>query len=377
VDQAAAQTLLEPLLRTPTAPYCEDAVAELIIRTLDDLGIEHRTDGFGNIVARRPGEDPDGPLIGFMAHMDHPGFQVTEMQNNGVEAAWYGGVSPDYFAGAHVVFYAGSEEFRGIIVSASGDDTIPTKTVRVMCDRLPPVGALGMWDLPDPDFSNGIVRGAAIDDVAGCGLLLAALTELPDRGVDAEVWAIFTRAEEVGFVGAIGLANSGELPLTLPIVSVEMSSAMPGATQGLGPVVRLGDKSGVFDDSFLRFMRETAAQLKAEDTGAGFRYQQALMEGGSCEAPVLNAFGYRTAGLALPLGNYHNELPPGGGTSRIIAREEIGLNDFLNAVFLMVEMCARFPGMDSVINQQRKRLVDSAKPRISQLRRALQGGGRI
>jgi putative aminopeptidase FrvX len=377
LDRASAQAILEPLLTCPTAPYNENAVAEHICTVLDGLGVEHMTDRYGNIVARTSSTGRSTARIGFMAHMDHPGFEVTAMESTGVAANWYGGVDPGYFQDAPVRFYAGGEEFPGVIATANLDpETGLVASVRVRCDRTPPVGAVGMWDLPAPDFTNGVIRATAIDDVAGCGVLLGILTEIAGKDLDTEVWALFTRAEEAGFVGAVGLARSGKLPLSLPVVSVEMSNAMPGATQGMGPVVRLGDKSSVFDNGFLLYAKEVAAQLKKEASNPAFKYQQMLMDGGSCEATVLNAFGFRTAGLAIPLGNYHNQRPAPPNGPWVLAPEEINSADFVNAVELSVAMCQRFPGVQPVIDRHRRLLLDRAEGRLDKLERNQRGGTR-
>jgi len=43
--------------------------------------------------------------VAWVAHMDHPGFEIIEASGNRVEAQWFGGVDPKYFMGARVVVY--------------------------------------------------------------------------------------------------------------------------------------------------------------------------------------------------------------------------------------------------------------------------------
>jgi putative aminopeptidase FrvX len=365
LDRNTARKILEPILASPTAPYLEDAVAAQVIRILDEMNLPHTVDGYGNIVVRCPGAGKSSARIGFMAHMDHPGFEVIETRSNGVRAAWHGGVMEEYFAGAAVRFYAGDREYTGTVRSVTNDEeTNRVGTALIACDSPPPVGALGMWDVAPVEFLNGMIRSRALDDLAGCAMMLCILSELADREIDAEVWMLFTRAEEVGFVGAIGLARSGRIPASLPVVSIEMSRATPGATPGMGPVVRLGDKSSVFDNSFLRFLRDTAHDMRTEH---GLKSQQMLMEGGACEATALDAFGFRTAGLALPLGNYHNMAPGGPNGPWTLQPEEINFNDFLGGVDLCVAVCERFPGMQVSIDRHRRKLIDKTNPRLQRL----------
>jgi endoglucanase len=368
VNKTLVRELLEPLLSIPTAPFHEDEVARFIVETVRNIGLTTNVDPYGNVLVRRPSKGNTNLRIGFMAHMDHPGFEVLEHLESGVRAAWFGGVDAEYFTGAGIQFHAGGINYEstvtGIELQEKGNRV---DSVVVSCDVLPPVGAFGTWKLAGPDFTNGVVRAPALDDVAGCGMLLAMLIELADRPLETEVWALFTRAEEVGFIGAIGLAKSGRLPLSTPVISVEMSRAMSGATQGMGPVIRLGDRSSVFDQTFLLFLRETAGELKSRVEG--FKYQQLLMDGGSCEATALNLFGYKTAGLAVPLSNYHNQRPAGPNGPFVIDSEEIALSDFANAVDLCVAACDRFRGIDVVRHAHREELVARTSDRLSRLER--------
>ncbi len=54
------------------------------------------------------------------------------------------------------------------------------------------------------------------------------------------VFGLFTRAEEVGFVGAVHLAKAWPLPEGVRFVSLETSAPRGGAELGKGPVVRVG-----------------------------------------------------------------------------------------------------------------------------------------
>ncbi len=89
-------------------------------------------------------------------------------------------------------------------------------------------------------------------------------------------------------------------------VSLETSRQLPGADIGKGPVLRLGDRYSVFDAGALSvFARQ--AQRRLPD-----RHQKRVMDGGTCEASAALAYGFRTVGISVPLGNYHNQGLEGG-----------------------------------------------------------------
>ena len=366
MNKVQLRELLEPLLRLPTAPFHEDAVVGFVMDTLAQRGLQLTSDSYGNIIARRLSTGHTTARLAFMAHMDHPGFEVVAHNERGVSAAWYGGVQEEYFAQANVRFYAEGRSFSGTVTTWETDEqTKRVSTASIECGDRPPIGSLGMWELPGVEFVNGALRAPAIDDMAGVGILLAMLLELGNRPLETEVWALFTRAEEVGFIGAIALASTGRLPFSMPIISVEMSRAMAAASQGLGPVIRLGDRSSVFDQSVVLLMKDVAADLKTRHEG--FKYQQLLMDGGSCEATALSAFGFKTGGIALPLSNYHNQKPAGPNGPWVLDVEEINFTDLVNAVDLAVAVCENYDGLEVVRNHHRLALLERTEERMNRL----------
>jgi endoglucanase len=161
---------------------------------------------------------------------------------------------------------------------------------------------VGAWDVPPFQVRHGRLHAATIDDVLSVAVLLAMLSEVVQRRLQTHVWAVFTRAEEVWFHGAVKLARSGRIPKDALVISMETSKARPGARIGNGPVVRVGDQWTMFDPAASGFLEAVARRSK-------IRAQRCLMDGGVCEATALAAFGYRTGGLCVPLGNYHNIGP--------------------------------------------------------------------
>jgi len=120
---------------------------------------------------------------------------------------------------------------------------------------------------------------------------------------------LLTRAEEVGFVGAVKHLNLGWLQSAkrpVVCVSLEASRHLSGARIGKGPVVRLGDRRTPFDSGALQVLSELALKTLPD------RHQRRLMDGGACEATATTAWGLPTVGITLPLGNYHNQGLDGG-----------------------------------------------------------------
>ena len=198
-------------------------------------------------------------------------------------------------------------------------------------------GGFAMWDLPAYALRGGRIHSRCLDDLLSCAATLAALDEMCRRRPrGAHVWGLFTRAEEVGFFGALAAIKARTVPRAARVLSLETSRALPHAPQRGGVIVRVGDARSLFDPALMGVVHEVAKELSAGDPR--FRYQRRLMDGGSCEATAFCAAGYRAGGLALPLGNYHNMKGLDGGPKGIGA-ETVALADYLSEVKLLVRLC--------------------------------------
>jgi endoglucanase len=144
------------------------------------------------------------------------------------------------------------------------------------------------------------------------------------------VYGLFTRAEEVGLIGALLAAEGGLLPRDTTVVSVETSLALPGAEQGKGPVIRTGDRATTFDNAAEAYLAQAGRKLTQDVPG--FKVQRQLMGAGGCEASAFAAYGYSVTGLAYPLGAWHN-----AGPDNTIVSEHISLDDFANGVLMLTE----------------------------------------
>ncbi|MDP9253405.1 MAG: hypothetical protein M3O66_00445 [Verrucomicrobiota bacterium] len=141
---------------------------------------------------------------------------------------------------------------------------------------------------------------------------------------DVHCAGLFTRAEEVGFVGAIKLAQSKMLSDRITIFSLEMSTPRGLARIGSGPIIRVGDRMSVFNGA-------ATARLLQLAQAAEIPVQRCLLDGGTCEATAYQLYGFTCAAASLALGNYHNCAPDG-----TIAPEFVSFDDYANMVRLCV-----------------------------------------
>lgn len=336
--KAAHLRLLQKLLALPTAPLCEEHIAAFVRQWANRRQtVSLTTDRFGNMLLRcRRGTRTTRPLI-FVAHMDHPGFEaVTMISQDRLKAIWRGGVTPDYFVGTGVRFYDGKRWTRGTIESIKtrkrhGRLRVESCTIRAR--GTVPTGALGMWDLPDPRVRGHHIHARACDDLAGMAAVLCAMSDLCRSHAHVNVGALFTRAEEVGFAGALCAARTGMVPRNAHVISIETSSEIPGVRMGDGPILRVGDASSVYAPKLTAACERIGQQLARRR--AGFTFQRKLMDGGTSEATAFCDQGYEATGVCVALGNYHNM----NRQRQRIASEYIDLRD-LEALILWLRAIA-------------------------------------
>ncbi len=324
--------MLAGLGACPAVAYQEELVADYIRKTVEGMGLGIKADRHGNLLVRLGAAASEDPPIAFMAHMDHPGFEALEVDGGRVVAAALGGVPASSLTDrvpVQAVLQDGTR-VKGVTAGRHGSDDDRLINVELETAADVPCPRPIVFDLTDFDFDGDLVHMRALDDLAGCAAILVALEQLKDEGDRGEVYGVFTRAEEVGLVGARLLAEDGTLPKDTLVVSLEASRTLPGAAIGEGPVIRVGDASFTFDAEAESVLLKAREELSQSDSG--FKAQRQLMSGGTCEASGFRFYGYRSTGIAFPLGNYHNAAPDGS-----VQAEHIHIDDFVGGVRMAVE----------------------------------------
>ncbi len=349
--------LLKRISSCPTAPGKESVVAAAVEKWAARRdAVDIARDRAGNLVLHYRRGRPRRQWV-YAAHMDHPGFIVTAPSGKRtVTAEFRGGVRKEFFVGRRVRVFAPGGEAVGTIRSVRSRDDRGYRPCRIVLDKAAdvPAGALGMWDVPVFDIHDGRLTARACDDVVGVAAAVCALDEIIVRKIAADITLLLTRAEEVGFIGALAACQAKTMPSDALVVGLETSKAQPFAPLGGGVVIRVGDRMSIFDSELTDHISSVAAAI-AKRTKT-FAYERRVMPGGTCESTVYCAFGYRAAGLALPLGNYHNM-----GDDGEIAPEQIDLADFASCVKLLTALVAEPAGPAETAAKRRRALRDRLK----------------
>lgn len=328
--------ILHQLCSIPTAPFVEQRVydwVEKFARSRSHLRLTR--DAHGNRLLELAARSREPRLV-FVAHTDHPGMVSEHMiDRRTLEARFFGGVLSEYVHGARVRFFDGRREVRGTVthVVETEERKLYPSSVRVRIAAPVSPGSIGMFDLAPSRVRGGKFQSRLCDDLAGAAAALEMLDRLARKPPKSTVAVLLTRAEEVGFIGAIAAAQKPKLLRRSDrIISIECSAEQPYAQQGNGVILRVGDRVSVFNSALMYFMDRTAEDLAKRDRS--FKFQRCLMPGGACEATVFDAMGYITGAACVPLGNYHNM----DRKRKRIAEEYVDVNDWKNMVKLFVAL---------------------------------------
>ena len=328
--------ILKEMCSLPTAPFAEERVIEYVeqfVRLRPRLKLSR--DRFGNLLIELPGRNRRMPRWVFTAHMDHPGFVAERMlDDRTLRAAFRGGVRGEYFKGTRVRFFEGRREIVGTVRDFTMDQErrFPKRALLQVEDRIDP-NTPGMWDQGAARSRGGKFFSRVCDDLAGAAAALTMLDELKTRPPVATVAVLLTRAEEEGFIGAIAASRHPRLLRKSDrVIAIECSAVQPYAPLGKGAIIRVGDRTSVFNSGLTYFLTREAGKLAARDKT--FAYQRALMPGGTCEATVYDIYGFTAASICVPLGTYHNM----DVARKKIAAEYIDLKDWRSMVKLFVHV---------------------------------------
>jgi putative aminopeptidase FrvX len=327
------ENLTREVMSCPTAPYREGWVLNYIKAELARLNVPYFCDSWGNVIAgcSTKNELKKSQKIALIAHTDHPGFHLQKkIKENLWLARWYGGCPPKIRKARVLIHFPDNPRVtvKGQIENAklNKDKTFNVKILKPQKQVTNlHKNCFGAFDYPGFIKKGHRIHTRVADDLTGVIIILATFARLSKKERQSMI-GIFTRAEETGFRGALGFLYSKILGPQNRAISLEASRQLEGARLGKGPVIRLGDRKSLFDSSITSELDVAAAKLKKN------KFQRRIMNGGTCEATAFNFHGIKCGGVALPLGNYHNERVGGKPGPEII-----DMRDLKAACLLCVE----------------------------------------
>jgi len=278
---------LEPLCNAHGVSGYEEEPRDLVQKWISPWMHSVRIDALGNLIAIRRTKRENAPLLLLDAHLDEVGLVISYIEPGGFLRFTTAGGWDERVLPAHAVTVktVDGKKIRGVIgtppphILKPEDRTKPFSIEQLFIDvgardaeEIRSLGiAVGDSAVPDYPFchlTGDVVMGKALDDRAGCTVLIRVLEELfgPGReeGLQCHVAAVFSTFEEVGGRGA-QVAAYDLNPQVALVLEGTIAGDTPGvaparnpSSQGRGPALTLMDRTAHLPRRLVGFLQEIA-----------------------------------------------------------------------------------------------------------------------
>lgn len=295
----------------------EEEISKVIEDEIRDYVDEIKKDVMGNLIAFKKGNG-QGKRVMLSAHMDQIGLMVTHIDDNGfLRFSNVGGISVLNTINSKVIFKNGT--IGNVSYESEIDNIKDIKLNRMYIDigaksseeasNKVSIGDVAVYYSPLSD-SNGRYIGGAMDDRAGCALLIQTIKELEDCKND--VYFVFSVQEEVGLRGAKTSAYSinPDVGIAVDVTSTgDTPKARTMAVKlGAGPAIKVKDGSVICHPKVKGLMIDRAEEL-------GIPYQLEVLEWGGTDAGAIHLTreGVPSGAVSVPCRYIHsaNEMVDG------------------------------------------------------------------
>lgn len=324
--------LLEKLCNTVGVSGYENETRELIRGIVTPFVDEVYTDPLGNLVAVRHAHDIGErhqfhPTLMLDAHMDEIGMVVSHVEPEGflrfaLIGGWDERVLP---AQAVTLLTRDGARLRGVIgtapphiqkdeerrkpygadalfidVGARGRDEVAAMGIRV--------GDCAVPDRPFEHLTADTVMGRALDDRAGCTVLIRVLQAIADEPrLPVNVAAAFTTFEEIGARGAHVAAHTIKPAMAL-VLEGTVAGDCPGvpasrcpSRQGAGPAITIMDRHTHCSPVIVRFLEELA-----DREGIPWQHKTPIFGGSDAARIHISRAGVPTGIVSVPCRYIHS-----------------------------------------------------------------------
>jgi tetrahedral aminopeptidase len=322
------QSLLASLSTAFGVSGFEDDVRRFIEGAVAPWADDVRTDVLGNLLVTRSGRTPGGRTVMLDAHMDEIGFLVTHIENEGfLRFTTIGGWDTRLLL-AHAVTIRTRRGalVRGVVgslpphilsaeererpvpldalyldIGATSADEVARRGVRI--------GDPATIAYPCELLSYDLVMGKALDDRAGCAVLIKTLEALGAAGgsFDGTLVCAFTIGEETGLRGARTAAHQIEPDVALAVEST-VAADLPGvsgarrvSSLGRGPAITIADRSMIVRPQLVQ-----ALERVAEAQGIPYQYKRPPYGGTDAGAIHTSGRGVLAGSVAVPCRYIHS-----------------------------------------------------------------------
>lgn len=293
----------------------ESRVREYIMNNIN--ADEMHVDNLGNLIVFKKGRKVPKNKVMLAAHMDEVGFMVTDITDEGfLRFGAVGGIDPRVVLGRAVRFANGTlgvvgtkavhqqsaeerkkaPDFDDMLIDIGAAD-------RAEAEKLVSRGSCAYFDSDFFAFGDGYIKGKAIDDRAGCLIMM----DMINSELEYDMWFAFTVQEEVGTRGAkaASFTVAPDIALVLETTTACDIAGVSGEKRvcclGEGCVISYMDRSTIYDRALYQLAFDTAREL---DIPA---QTKTVVAGGNDSGAIhVSRGGVRTCALSVPCRYLHS-----------------------------------------------------------------------
>lgn len=311
------QETIKMLTALPGVSGDEDAVRNAIAAQLADC-CDLRTDPLGNLIAFRKGRMAPQKCLLLSAHMDEAGFIITRIEDSGLlRFAAVGGIDSRVVLGKTVL--VGEKQLPGVIGAKAlhqleeKEKETPAKIDDLYIDigaenreqaeaEVQP-GDRAVFDAPFFRFGDGKLLAKALDDRAGCAMLI----HLAQQDLLYDCTFTFTVQEETGCTGGVtaGYAVQPDIAVAVETTTASDIAGVPDdktvCQLGGGPVISFMDRGAIYDRELYRLALSTAKRL-----GIPAQTKEGIYGGNESRSLQVAGRGARILAVSLPCRYLHS-----------------------------------------------------------------------
>ncbi len=310
-------SLIKRLCALPGPSGNEGAVQEYIINCIKDY-CDYETDALGNLIAYKKGRQAAAKRLLLSAHMDEVGLVITTVEESGLlKFACLGGIEASVLAGRRVQI--GDAGLPGVVgaqpihLLETEEREKPLKMDTLYIDigaanreealELAAPGDTVTFEPGFAEFGNGLIRSKALDDRAGCALLI----ELIRSDLPVDCTFAFTVQEETGCIGAKAAAFGVQPDIGIAVETTTAGDIVGAAparrvcSLGKGPVISFMDRGTVYD----RGLFDTAVSV-ARGANLPFQVKEGVFGGNESRSVQTAGAGARVLAVSLPCRYLHS-----------------------------------------------------------------------
>jgi putative aminopeptidase FrvX len=336
--------LIERLTAIPGPSGYEDAVVIAIREQLEGLPGTIEVDAIGNLVLRLPAES-GAPSLLLAAHTDEVGLLVGSVADDGmVYCVRNGFIDERTLLASRIEIWTDTGPVLGVIGSKSRHQVDASDLARAIevedlwidvgagsaaeAERLGiRIGQPATTVSPLARLGDGLLTGKAIDNRAGCAVLIEVARAVAERPRDYELVFAWAAQEEVGSRGARVLSHwltptAAVVVDTMPAGDRSTPAHRATSAVGAGPVIRAQDTRGTAGTLYSPQVRRQLERV-ARSLGIPFQVDCYPTWTDACEIHLAGR-GVATGGVFLPRRCSHS------------ASEVIATADIQRAIELLV-----------------------------------------